>query len=833
MKKISAKLSMVIIACSFAAILLLGGIGTVKAYQIVQDDAESTLLEMSRRYAAQFSNDLNMIENNVQEMEVYFRDTFDLQALKTNPNYLAEYEEQLAEYIFGFAGKRAKGIAAWCYFNPTLSETPHDVYFVDGNGDNIPDRQNYIPFSYYDGIPTPTDDKQWWYGPVQTKAGFWTNPYEWELKNGEIIKVVSYAQPIYYGNNLIAVIGTYYHFDDMYKEISEIEVYKSGYATLLNEKLDFIIHPEFQSGTRYTSDNLATIQDGKYADISKEVLKQEHGIVSFDGSQGEEILAYGKLSNGWTLGIIPNQKEMMANFYTLAYQLLIAMLFCMALSVVAAYLVSLNITKSLRAVIRGANQISTGDLNVFIEVDSQDEIKTVADSLNTMIGNTKQLQEELRQLAYYDELTGISNKNLFKIAAENLIQQGHTQYAYVILDVNKFKVINDILGYVYGDLLLKYIANILCEEFCSDETAARYSGDVFHILCKFGSRNALEERLEALAARIADFAFIHTVDCHISVCFGVYVIENLDSKIESMGDKAGFALKKVKENYSNAVYFFNDTIRNLIIEEQEIETDMQLAMENQEFKVYLQPKFALATEQIESAEALVRWVHPKKGFMPPDRFIPVFEKNGFVTKMDFYVLDQVCQHLRAWMDMGREPMVISVNQSRLHLHNPNYLFEIMKVLGRHEISPKWIELEITESAFFEDTAKMIEILNSLHELEFKISMDDFGSGYSSLNMLQDIAVDVLKIDKKFFNDSSNSERGKKIVDNIISMASDLNIIVVAEGVETKEQVEFLKETNCHLVQGYYYARPMPMEEFESRFFGEQDAGGEHIIKSLC
>lgn len=810
------------IVCSFIIIAILGGVSIAKSSQIVQEGAKQKLEWMARQYAARFSNELNLIEENVKEMGAHFRDTFDIERLREDSKYLEEYEKELDEYLFNFATKRASGIAAWCYFNPELSETPHDVYYVDENDDKIPDRQDYIPFSYYDGIPTPTDDKQWWYGPIETKKGFWTNPYEWTLKNGEIIKVVSYAQPIFIDNQLIAVIGTYYHFDEMFEDITDIKVYKSGYVTLYNEKLDIIIHPNYKSGTRDTSDNLQEVENGRYAEISAEIMSNNHGMVSYDNLEGKtQLMAYSKLSNGWVLGINPVEGEMLAGVYELTYQLVGAVMICMILSVVAAYIMGIHITKPLRKVVQGARQIGAGDLDVCIEVNTNDEIKTVANSLNNMVSDTKRLQEELSQLAYYDNLTGIPNKNLFKYTVQKLVAKSEAQYAYVVLDINKFTLINDVFGYAYGDSLLKYISKILLEEFEEEEVVTRDSGDEFHIFCHFTSRHTLEARLEKLDTRISHFISESNPDYRISMCFGIYVVQNINLLIESMGDKAGLAVKKIKGAYSTSFYYYNDDIGNRILEEQEIENDMQNGLDNEDFIVYIQPKYSLETLQIEGAEALVRWNHPQKGFMPPDAFISVFEKNGFITKLDMFVLNDVCKKLRAWMDKGKVPVVISVNQSRLHLNNPNYLNNLAKILERHKISPEWIELEVTESAFFEDTEKMIETLNKLHDFGFKISMDDFGSGYSSLNMLNKIPVDILKIDKNFFNESSNNERGKKIVGNIISMARDLDMIVVAEGVETKEQVEFLKQTDCGLVQGYYFARPMPIEAFEEKLLSKR------------
>lgn len=815
MKKISSKISLVMILCSFIVISVLGGISIFESHKLVRSDSEEKLTWMVRQYATQFSNELNIIENNVDEMEVYVRDTFDLKQLKDNPNYLSEYEQILDEYVFNFAIKRSSGIAAWVYFNPELSSTPHDVYYVDGNGDNIPERQNYIPFSYYDETPTQTDDKQWWYGTIHSTDGFWTNPYEWTLKNKEVIQVVSYAKPIYMENQLIGVVGTYYHFDKLIHTIQDIKVYDTGFASLYNEKLDVIVHPNYESGTRLNSENLATIEEGKYANIASKLLENEYGIVITDEKQS---MAYSKLANEWVLMISPVAEEMFKDVNDLTYLLIVAVLICMLLSVLIASFTGRKITEPLRKVVQAAQKIGKGNLDVKIEVDTQDEMKTVADSLNEMVVNTKELQDKLMKMAYYDELTEIGNKNFFKYAVQDLLLKVGNQYAYVILDINKFKIINDVYGYIYGDLLLKHVASILQNEFYDDETVARFSGDIFHIFMKFTTRSDLQTRLFAIDKKIGEFKFSGNTDYHPSISFGIYVIENVSALVESMGDKAKLAVEKIKNNYTSSCYFYNDDIRNRILEEQEIENEMQTALERGDFKVYVQPKYSLKSMQIEGGEVLVRWSHPIKGIIQPDNFIPLFEKNKFITKLDMFMLESLAKKMREWLDMGRELVVISINQSRLHLHNPHYLMMIMNILNKYRIDPQWIEIEITESAFLEDMEKMIEMLNDLHELGFKISMDDFGSGYSSLNMLHEINVDVLKIDKKFFNDSSNSSRGKKIVDNIISMASDLNILVVAEGVETKDQVEFLMQTDCQLVQGYYFDKPMPIEQFEEKYF---------------
>lgn len=433
--------------------------------------------------------------------------------------------------------------------------------------------------------------------------------------------------------------------------------------------------------------------------------------------------------------------------------------------------------------------------------------------------NDEKSKKALAKLAYYDELTGMPNKNLFYIKATEILKTNNQQrYVYVVLDINKFKVVNDLFGYTQGDHLLQHIAHVLKEEVGSNEVAARISADIFHMFFEYESKSILERRLKNIANKVSEYSFKSENHYNISLSFGIYVLENGNMYIESMGDKAGIALKKIKNFHHTSYFFYNDDIRNKIIEEQEIENCMEQAIKNCEFEVYLQPKYSLKKKIVEGAEALVRWNHPARGLLAPLIFIPLFERNGFIVKLDMYVLETVCKKMAEWQEQGLNLPVISVNQSRMHLHNPNYINNLLRVLEKYSIEPKFIELEITESVFFEHTDTMVKVMEELHNVGFKLSMDDFGSGYSSFNMLQEIRVDILKIDKNFFRSTSDSVRGKKIVNSIISMASDLGIKTVAEGVETFEQVEFLQKTDCDLVQGYYFYRPITIPAFEKLLF---------------
>ncbi|MEG0830208.1 MAG: EAL domain-containing protein [Anaerovoracaceae bacterium] len=423
-------------------------------------------------------------------------------------------------------------------------------------------------------------------------------------------------------------------------------------------------------------------------------------------------------------------------------------------------------------------------------------------------------KKQLEKLAYYDSLTEIPNQNLFEKEARHILNTRPGDYAYIILNVNKFKIVNDLFGFSRGDKLLQHIAKAISEETGKVEISARFDADNFHILSVYSGKEELEKRMLAVADRIDKFHFDKEVSHKLSVGFGVYLIEDKEIPIGQMGDKARMALSKIKGIHSHTTYFYNDDIISKFIADQEIENTMQDALLDGEMKLYFQPKCSTKTHKILSAEALVRWEHPDKGIIMPDSFIPLFEKNGFILKLDMYMMETVCKKIREWQEKEIRVFPISVNQSRACLYQSGYVQKLVEILNKYNVSPSLIEVEITERAFFEDEMKLIKIIDQLHSFGFKVAMDDFGAGYSSLNMLQDVLVDVLKIDKNFFSESINSKRGKTIVRNVVSMANDLNIEVVAEGIETKEQLNFLKEIHCSSVQGYYFSKPISAKLFE-------------------
>ena len=422
--------------------------------------------------------------------------------------------------------------------------------------------------------------------------------------------------------------------------------------------------------------------------------------------------------------------------------------------------------------------------------------------------------EKLRYLANYDVLTGIYNKNKFIESTRDLLDEcADEKMAFVRMDIDRFQLINAFFGTSVGDEVLRFVADSVKQYVTRFEKATygRVEADVFGMCLRYEDVNSALKRIYAIRNHFKSYP----LEFDIVPAFGIYVIEDKDIPIELMLDRAKLAAKTIKGQYMNNYAFYTDDIGSALKEEQQIVNEMSEALETEQFMVYFQPKYNVKSRQPIGAEALVRWEHPEKGLISPGKFIPIFEKNGFITKLDYFVWNKVCFMIRGWLDEGNMPNPISVNVSRVNLFNPNIVRIICDLVDSYEIPRELIQLELTESAYADATIAMMDKVRRLREEGFQVLMDDFGSGYSSLNVLKDIEVDVLKIDMRFFESTDVGGRGENIVASVVRMAKWLEIPTIAEGVEKEEQVEFLKNIGCEYVQGYYFAKPMPAYAYNS------------------
>lgn len=398
-----------------------------------------------------------------------------------------------------------------------------------------------------------------------------------------------------------------------------------------------------------------------------------------------------------------------------------------------------------------------------------------------------------------------NKKHRFHRNVGELLFSSRKPIAFIQFDIRRFKIINDLYGERFGDEVLYFIRSRL-KKICSErQYFLNLRSDVFLIVTEFGTE---EELLK----------FVHLVDEAVSVfknvqlqlSYGIYIVEDKNMEQRQMEDRAAMARKSAKEDVTSNIIFYQTQFKELLYSRKFIEEGMQSAIDDRQFKMYLQPKYSITKNKIVGAEALVRWIHPDRGMIYPNEFIPVLEENGFIRQVDYFIWAEAANFIKRCDEVGISDCPVSVNVSRIHLQDDACQKVLREVIAKSGIRKDLLELEITE------TVNDQQISRKAHELKgdgYRLLMDDFGSGYSSLNILLETPFDVIKLDKKFIENMMLSERGMLILEQVVTMAQKLELGLLAEGVETANQVEVLRGIGCDLVQGYYYAKPMPAEAF--------------------
>lgn len=419
-------------------------------------------------------------------------------------------------------------------------------------------------------------------------------------------------------------------------------------------------------------------------------------------------------------------------------------------------------------------------------------------------------EKQMAERRILDSFTSEKSPDIFARRIKRMMDNNpEREIAFIQFDVERFKLINDAYGEKAGDRLLKYLKDSLTV-ICSDEQPfARLTADVFMIVIPFDNENEIVDFIHKLEDNIGT----KYEGIEFRLVFGVCIAEDRTLQARTHGDNATLARQSVKGNALNNIGFYNGKLKNDLYHQHYIEDDMKSAMLNNEFVMFLQPKYNISTGKIIGAEALARWIHPYKGLIPPVQFIPVFEKNGFILNLDKIMWEKACKKIRFWIDNGIEPVPISVNISREYLNTFDVVGQFNQLVKKYDIPINLLEAEITESYDADNTS---DVVRKMKKCGFTMLMDDFGSGFSSLNMLKTTPFDVLKIDRGFLSEFMESERGRKIISHTISMSRDIGLNIIAEGVETGEQAHFLQSCGCDVAQGFYYSKPIPVEEFDKQ-----------------
>lgn len=425
---------------------------------------------------------------------------------------------------------------------------------------------------------------------------------------------------------------------------------------------------------------------------------------------------------------------------------------------------------------------------------------------------------DIRNAIEIDILTGIYNQETFFARATAFLQENQDQeYDVIVLKINGFQMLTEMFHKETGNLVLKTAAAYFRTITSEIGMCGRLGADRF-VVCLPRARADMDGLLKGIDKAMNS---LH-VYFNIQFYAGVYSVDDVYLPVEQMIERAKVAMNTVKGKYTQRYAVYTKSMMDALSQEQMIVREMETALRNEQFCPYYQPIYSLKTGKMVSAEVLARWKHPKRGMISPAQFIPVFERNGFVVRLDQFIWEKACQFLQEQKEKYGRKLKVSVNISRINFYNPKLFDIIMSLLRKYHLEPDMLKLEITETAYSDNPHQLLETMQQFQSHGLKIMMDDFGSGYSSLNMLKNVPADILKIDMNFVRDLEQSDRAAAIMKNIVNMAKDIGMEIVVEGVETKAQIDFLAGIGCDQIQGYYFSRPIEQEAFAELIAKEQD-----------
>lgn len=422
----------------------------------------------------------------------------------------------------------------------------------------------------------------------------------------------------------------------------------------------------------------------------------------------------------------------------------------------------------------------------------------------------KNQEVKLANIAYVDPLTGLYNKAYISENFKNYIHQGNKK-ALVMYNISKFKLINEIYGENVGNEVLKQIAEKLKNEIKTHEIAIREYGDQFFVIYNYQNRQELEARILNIINQIQYVKYqSNTIKINLKV--GIYEIEKNSPSFEIASSYAKIAKNECQNDINCDYYYYTDDLKQREISNKHLNDEIMEAIANKEFKAWFQPQFDFKTNKVGGVEALVRWHKPNGDILSPYYFVDYCEKNGLIQEIDRLVIEDVCINIAKWIEQGVRCVPVSVNVSRAYINDVSAIYYIKDVVDKYKVPPHLITIEITESAIIDNEEGLIKIIELIHELGFTVSLDDFGVGYSSLAAINNLNLDILKIDKSFI-DTIGQVRGNQVLNYTIQLGKGLNMQLIAEGVESREQFSYLKDKNCDMMQGYYFSKPLPSKDY--------------------
>lgn len=453
-----------------------------------------------------------------------------------------------------------------------------------------------------------------------------------------------------------------------------------------------------------------------------------------------------------------------------------------------------------------------------IGFDITDRVK-LSKELTSHAKEIKRNADTIQKLAFEDELTGLYNKRKFLIEGNAILEacKDDKQYALMYIDIDKFSFINSIYGEKVGDNILKKVAAVIKELIPKEAICCRRGDDEFAVLFEIEDESTINLLYQKLAAHIAGIQIKDNVEYTLDILAGAVIYPKQGNEINKLYQNVTFVMQDIKRKHIKTLGLFNSELKERVLQQQVIAMDIKEAIKNNEFILYYQPKIDVITEKVVGMEALIRWKHPKNGFMSPGEFISIAEQTGLIIELGKWGLLEACLQNKRWQERGTDKYTVSVNISAIEFYQNNMLDIIKEALKASKLDPSYLEIELTESMALIDKEQTIDKMNQIRAIGVKVALDDFGTGYSSLSYLKALPIDVLKLDRSFVIEIEKDGISRNITLLMIQLAKLLKITTVAEGVETKEQAELLREMGCHMIQGYYYSRPLPADVFEEAY----------------
>jgi diguanylate cyclase (GGDEF)-like protein len=828
MNKIRNKILVSIIGCVLIMSLIVGSVIVVQNAISIRKEAMISIKSQAIVNGKQINNKFVRAKTIVGGLNSTIEQLVDVNKLRSTPS---EYEETLVPIINKLNNTNINFMGIYVAFNPDITKDVHEIFFEDIHDNCVYTRLKNDSLSDFN----PNNPAMaWYYNAIKNKKGVWSDPYFDQLDEKVKVEMISYSEPVYKDGILIAVVGIDLNFNKFVNIVNHIKDPEGGYTFLLNDNYNYIVHKKFTS-----KDNLKEIEGGKYKYMADAINKDESGCleVEFDGEK--KLIGYTHLSNEWILVTSIPQKIIYSNMQAGIIYALIAIMIGLVLSSHIAVQISRKISEPVILATHFAEELAMGNLDEKLYITSSDETATLGKSLNKagenisiLIGELKSTEEkliyqieELRKsedtisaLAYNHPVTGFRNRNyLLKNMPTllNKLKDNNQEGALFLINIDNFKIINDTLGHSVGDEFLRKASKILTNLLRPNTLLFHLGADEFTFF--FPDINSLSD-LEDLSKKLLN-VFRHSITAngyeilYTTISLGISLYPSHGNDIESLFKNADIALNDAKNRGKNTYKIFDETMNLEISKKLQLENMLRQAVDNDEFQVYYQPKVNVKTGKTTSMEALVRWISPTLGFVSPVEFIPLAEETGLIHRIGEFVLRESCRQNKIWHEQGFNTLKVAVNLSGKQLKQNNLISIINNILKETSLDPKWLELEITESILMDNFDKNIIILSKLKEMGINIYLDDFGTGYSSLNYLRKLPINFIKIDKSFIDEITINSKDSFIASSLIALAHGIDLRVVAEGVETSEQLNLLKSYDCDEIQGYYFSKPLNSSDF--------------------